>query len=288
MSPLRIGVISFVNSLPLIRGLEKQRSPEVELVYANPSSLADRLRYGELDAALIPAVEYLRGVGAGVVPGLCIASRGPVESIRLVSQWMLEEVGSVLVDQASRSSVAMLRLLMDRVHRRSPDFFSFRPDPAQPFLGPDGRDAPAALIIGDAAMELADDVAPFTVDLGEWWENTFHRPFVYALWVTRAAPDAREFERLSTLLRASAEQGRRELPRICEEVAETRRWPESRVHEYLTRRIHYTLDNETLAGLSLFRDLCVENYLCPDRPEVLDGLAGLKGELERATGGSGR
>ncbi|MBM4119202.1 hypothetical protein FJ251_15995, partial [bacterium] len=60
MGTLRVGVIAFVNTLPLTRGLEKSRSPEVELVYASPSALADRLRYGELDAALIPAVEFFR------------------------------------------------------------------------------------------------------------------------------------------------------------------------------------------------------------------------------------
>ena len=284
MHTLRIGVISFVNTLPLTRGLERDHSSDVELVYASPSALADRLRYGELDAALIPAVEFFRGVGAGVVPGLCIGSRGPVESIRLVSKRPLAELDAVLVDQASRTSVAMLRLLLDRVHRVNPDFFSFRPDPARPFVGPDGEEAPAALLIGDAAMELNPQGAAFDVDLGAWWQSSFHRPFVYALWVTRAAPDTADFERLAALLQASAERGRRELPLICEEVAEARRWTETRVHEYLTRSIHYQLDDEALQGLALFRELCVESYLCPDRPEVVQSLSALRGEPLRTSG----
>ncbi len=274
MNPLRIGVISFVNTLPLTRGLE-QGEGDYELVHASPAALADRLRYGELDAALIPAVEFFRGVGGGVVPDLCIGSRGPVESIRLLSRDPLEELDRVLVDQNSRTSVAMLRLLLDRIYRVSPDFFSFRPDPDHPFRGPEGEEASASLIIGDAAMELRSDEAAVDMDLGAWWHNTFHRPFVYALWVTRAADGEPEHERLVELLSASAELGRRELPLICEETARARNWPESRVHEYLTRNINFRLDAEALRGLNLFRELCIENYLCPDRRAVSDVLAKL-------------
>lgn len=285
---LRIGVISFVNTLPLIRGLEQGLGDDCgyELVYASPSALADRLRYGELDAALIPAVEYFRGVGAGVVPGLCISSHGAVESIRLLSRGPLEDLDRVLVDQSSRTSVAMLRLLLDRIYRVSPDFFSFRPDPSRPFLGPDGEEAPAALIIGDAAMELPDREASVDMDLGAWWQNTFHRPFVYALWVTRAAAGEAEHERLRELLHTSAATGLRELPLICEETALAKAWPEARVHDYLTRKIHFHLDRDALAGLGLFRQLCIENYLCPDRRGVDESLTALRGGIERATGAS--
>ena len=288
MNPLRIGVISFVNTLPLIRGLEQGSPGEggYELVHASPSALADRLRYGELDAALIPAVEYFRGVGAGVVPGLCISSRGPVESIRLLANKPLEQLDRVLVDQSSRTSVAMLRLLLDRVYRVSPDFYSFRPDPAHPFRGPDGEEAPASLIIGDAAMELGDVDAMVDMDLGAWWQNTFHRPFVYALWVTRAAPGEEDHARLSDLLRSSAARGSRELSLICEEASRDKGWPEARVHRYLTDNIRFKLDDDALRGLGLFRELCIENYLCPNRGAVSESLKDLRSGMEhtRATG----
>ncbi len=288
MNPLRIGVISFVNTLPLIRGLERGSASEggYELVYASPSALADRLRYGELDAALIPAVEYFRGVGAGLVPGLCISSRGPVDSIRLLSRQPLEELDRVLVDQSSRTSVAMLRLLLDRLYRVNPDFYSFRPDPAHPFRGPDGEEAPASLIIGDAAMELGDVDAAIDMDLGAWWQNTFHRPFVYALWVTRAAAGEEDHDRLTHLIRDSAAQGSRELSLICEDAAREKGWPEMRVHRYLTDNIRFKLDADALHGLGLFRELCIENYLCPDRNAVTESLKALRSGMgqTRATG----
>ena len=85
MDPLQIGVFSFVNTLPLIRGLEKGIPGDYELLFSNPSTLADRLRYGELDAAEELHGWNQGGVGNGILPGLCIGSRGPMESIRFLS-----------------------------------------------------------------------------------------------------------------------------------------------------------------------------------------------------------
>ena len=273
MSPLRIGVISYANTLPLIRGLEQELSEGIELVYASPSALADKLRHGQIDSALIPAVEYFRGVGDGFVPGLCISSRGPVESIRFLTNKPLSEIDSVLVDEGSRSSVAMLRLLLDRVHRVSPDFHTYHPDPKDPLRGPGGEPGEAALIIGDMAMELADDAATTVIDLGEWWQNTFHRPFVYALWVysKREEGDGMQ-ETLRELLEGSFARGLSEMDEICGEVARVKGWSEDRVRNYLTARIHYRLDERAIDGLHTFRKLCVENHLAPERLDVARSL----------------
>jgi chorismate dehydratase len=279
MTPLRIGVISFVNTLPLIRGLANELSNDYELVYASPSKLADQLRHGQIDVALIPAVEYLRGVGDGFVPGLCISSRGPVESIRLLSRKPLSELGTVLVDEGSRSSIAMLRILLDRVHRISPDFHIYKPDPAHPLRGPDGEDGEAALIIGDLAMEIAPDAAPIVIDLGEWWQNIFHQPFVYALWVySHRSPGDEMVGLLATLLEDSFETGLAELTQICNEAGADKSWAPARVLDYLTNKIHYRLDEQAIAGLQTFRRLCVENYLAPERLEVAKALKAIEAE----------
>lgn len=267
MDRIRIGVIDFVNALPLARGLERGDA-EVELVRSRPGVLADRLRFGELDAALIPAVEFFRGVGA-VVPGPCIGSRGPVASIRFLARRPLPEIDRVLVDRGSRTSVAMLRLLLERMHRLSPDFHIYRPDPAHPFRGPGGEEADAALVIGDLALELRPDPAWTDIDLGDWWHGAFHRPFVYAVWAARDEERAAE---LTERLQESHRAGERELPLICEEVAARKGWPEPRVHEYFTKNLSYRLDDEAVAGLRLFHRLCVESYLAPRREAVTHAL----------------
>lgn len=273
MNPLRIGVASLINTLPLIRGLEKGIAGDYELVYSNPSALADRLRFGELDAALIPTVEFFRGVGDGIVPRLCISSQGPVESMRFLVNEPIDQVNNVMVDQSSRTTVAMLRLLFNKSYRRNPDFHTFRPNPQQPLVGPDGQDFEAALITGDWVMEFEDNAAKLVIDLGEWWQNTYHRPFVYALWVYRNRTPGEDLgEELTSLLHESYRSGLREIPLICEEIALAREWSENFVHDYLTRRIQYKLDENALAGLQLFHQLCTDNFLAPLREETRSAL----------------
>ena len=52
-----LGVVSFLNSRPLIEGLDAACG--VSLHYAVPSALPSMLRRGEVDAALIPVIDAL-------------------------------------------------------------------------------------------------------------------------------------------------------------------------------------------------------------------------------------
>jgi chorismate dehydratase len=71
MSLLRIGVVAYVNSRPLARGLERWKADgRFELVYLPPAKLADELAAGRLDVGLLPSVELLRIPHLEVVPGL--------------------------------------------------------------------------------------------------------------------------------------------------------------------------------------------------------------------------
>src|SRR5439155_1565202 len=74
---VRVGAVNYLNTKPLIYNLEAL-APQAELSLDVPSRLADRLAAGDLDVALIPVIEFFRGVGYSVVPDIAIASRGPV------------------------------------------------------------------------------------------------------------------------------------------------------------------------------------------------------------------
>src|SRR4029079_14650315 len=93
-SPIRVGAVSYLNAKPLNFRLEK-RSRGVRLEMDYPSGLADRLKRGDLDAALIPSVEYLRGAASGyrIVPGFAIAARGAVRSVKLFSRVPFDRIG---------------------------------------------------------------------------------------------------------------------------------------------------------------------------------------------------
>ena len=75
MNQIRIGAPHFISVRPLVYGFTHNVTPHVELVYGEPAMLADALERGRLDAALIPSIEYLRGVGRFVVEGPALLAR---------------------------------------------------------------------------------------------------------------------------------------------------------------------------------------------------------------------
>ena len=79
---IRIGAVSYLNSKPLIEGLA-ELAPEADLTLDYPSRLADDLGAGRLDVALIPSVEAFSDPEYEIVSDACVASRGPVLSVKV-------------------------------------------------------------------------------------------------------------------------------------------------------------------------------------------------------------
>src|SRR3954469_21069517 len=120
--PLRVGAVSYLNAKPLYHRLE-EFAPGVDLRMDLPSRLADQLAAGELDLALIPSVEYLRGAGRGyeVLPGFAIAARGPVRSVKLFARVPFGEIRRLALDAGSRTSQALARVWLDVQHGVRPE-----------------------------------------------------------------------------------------------------------------------------------------------------------------------
>src|SRR5919202_573273 len=111
--PIRVGAVNYLNTKPLIEGLGSF-APHAHLDLDLPSRLADRLATGDLDVALIPVIEYFRAGTYSVVPGVSIASRGPVLSVTLFSRVPWPDVRSVALDEGSRTSSALARILLEK------------------------------------------------------------------------------------------------------------------------------------------------------------------------------
>jgi len=92
-------------------------------------------------------VELFRGGGAGIVPGIGIACHGPVESVKLFTRVAPAAIGRVQVDKASRTSVALLRILLADLYDVRPDF-----NAGEPLIDELLKREEAALVIGDACF----------------------------------------------------------------------------------------------------------------------------------------
>src|SRR5262249_26905080 len=164
-----------------------------------PSRLADRLASGDLDVALIPVVEYFRAGTYSIVPGVSIASRGPVLSVTLFSRVPCPEIQSVALDEGSRTSAALARILLEKR-------YGVRPQTVQLPIGvaADDMSTDAVMLIGDRAMKACLPGFAHAYDLGQEWFDWTGLPFVYAVWAVRAGTDLRGVDRA---LRACRDYG---------------------------------------------------------------------------------
>jgi chorismate dehydratase len=232
---LRLGVVAYLNMVPLIYGLD--REPGFELVRDVPARLAERLHAGELDLGMIPAIE-LCDHDYAIVPGIAIGCRGPVASVRLVHRVPLLDVRSVALDRSSRTSAALLRLLLRERLGHDPMYLPMAPDVSAML-----ERADAALVIGDPALDYAGSAR--SLDLGQAWLDWTGLPFVFAVWAGRpGAVSAAQVARLQ----AALHEGLGRLP----ELAARYNGEASRNEAYLRTNVHYGLGESEIAGLRAF------------------------------------
>jgi chorismate dehydratase len=260
----RIGAVSFLNTVPLICGLDERK--DVALLREVPSRLADRLYEGQVDVGMIPVIEYLRGVGGDIVPGICIGAKGPVHSVKVFSKIPLQEAESIAVDRGSRSSVALLRILLAEMYGSQPDLHTVSPRAEDPFHEHD-----TVLIIGDRAMKVdAREIHEY--DLGAMWYELTHLPFVFAVWVLSPAysrDEARERRALLLdILKAAKARGFANLEQLAAEHSVSSGHDEKELIDYWSHSICYDMAENELAGLRRFAELAREHNLCVGRETV--------------------
>src|SRR5215831_4717034 len=151
----RIAASSYLNTAPLIwsftHGAQRQA---VELFTDTaPARCAEMLAAGEVDAALVPVIEYQRIENISIVPDVCVGSKTAVRSVVLVTRKNnLKKVARVALDESSRTSAALVKIIFREFLRFEPEWITAAPD-----LHAMMQQADAALIIGDPAMMVPRD-----------------------------------------------------------------------------------------------------------------------------------
>ncbi len=249
---MKLGTVPFLNARPLTIALEE--NPEVELIVAPPSELARALSRGEVDGALVSSFALFQMRGARFAPGVGIASRGPVESIRLYCRRPADSLRRVGLDSWSLSAAHMARVYLKRRWGATPEFVPV--DPLRPPREDETLDA--FLLIGDNALREGPG-EHYVLDLGEEWHNFTGLPFVYALWVFRpGAGDAAD----AALLQRAKKEGVGRIGEIIggalpPGVDANTAWC------YLTECVRYDVGEEELEGLKRYYGFLVEDGLAP-------------------------
>lgn len=265
MPKTKISVVKYLNSIPLAWGLlEGPQSEQFEPVLHTPAECADQLQQGKVDIGLIPSIEFQRIAGTKIIPGPAVASRHRVKSVLLISVKPLYQVKTVAVDNTSRTSAALARIVFSEFYQIRPDF---RPAPAN--LVDMLAQSDAAVLIGDTALqfmqehELPNEIKqkaflkygpePLEVyDLAERWKVLTGLPFVFAFWAAR--PGFTD-EKVAEALRASREYGLAHIPEIAKRYAEPLSLKEEFLREYLTGNVDYHMDEACVEGLRIFYEM---------------------------------
>jgi chorismate dehydratase len=244
LAPFRVGSVPYLNAVPLTRGLEEQ------VLFIPPSALAEKLRRGELDAALLSVTEVLLNDCYDVLDGIAVASLGEVKSVFLAHRRPLEEAKEIFCDPASLASVNLLRVLLAERGLR-PEF--------KPLSSYDASRLPEfTLLIGDPALDfLLGPHAHEIWDLGAAWFELTRLPFVYAVWALRRGV---ENERLRRLLREAKDFGMDTLDDI---IGSRTDYDYAFRKDYLGWHIHFHLGADEKRGLSRFIELLRQHGFGP-------------------------
>ncbi len=267
MNKLRISVVQYLNTAPLVWGFTRgpQRG-KYELSFTVPSRCAEELRSGAADVAIIPAIEYQRMDGLAVLPRLAIASRQRVRSLLLICKTPIEQARRIALDSSSRSTQALTHILCREKWKISPEMHQ-----CAPHLGDMLARVDAALLIGDPALRISIEIAGRTeiaadrhqicegaaagiagaerlhvYDIVEEWRALTGLPAVLAVWAAKRnviTPELIEdFQR-------SRELGMANLAVISREASGELGLPAMELERYLRENIDFALDEENLDGL---------------------------------------
>src|SRR6266849_7338713 len=242
----RIAASSYLNTAPLIWSFiyGSQRESVQLFTDTAPARCAEMLAGNEVDAALVPVIEYQRLPGVVIVPDVCVGSRLAVRSVVLASKLNnLKKVERVALDDSSRTSVALVKIIFR-------EFLGFEPawETSEPDLRSMLAQADAALIIGDPAMAVPRD--QFRVfDLATLWREYNGFGVVFAMWMARND----SAERIRAIDFAGArDEGLAHLNGIATSYADQTQLSEDEIRRYLTENILFSLDDEMRKGLKLY------------------------------------
>jgi chorismate dehydratase len=244
----RISLVHYLNSAPLGWAfLHGPYQKQFEVFPASPAMCADQLLRKEVDVGLIPSIEFQRISGLRVISDISISSLGKVRSILLVTPKGKKQIKSVALDESSRTSVALVKILLQNKLNIRPEFISHAPS-----LDLMLQRCDAALVIGDAALKvhLEDYVI---MDLAEEWVCWQQKPFVCAFWACHS--DSSIPDELTAVFKEAKTWGLARRSEIAAAYSKLLDLPAPFLEQYLDKNINFDLGAEHVRGVEAFYEL---------------------------------
>jgi chorismate dehydratase len=235
----KIAAVSYLNAKPLTYTFESGDLKDlIELDFFYPSEVASRLIENKADVALLPVEALLSLKEYYIISDYCISTEGEVASVCLFSDVPLEKIKTVLLDYQSRTSVALLKILLR-------DYWKISPELINASEGYESKitDTTAGLVIGDRALKQRKK-SKYIYDLGMAWKELTGKPFVFAVWAANKKNDKGFIE----LFNRANKEGINNIEKISSEIF----FPEYNLHQYFTQNINYELDERKRESITFF------------------------------------
>jgi chorismate dehydratase len=258
----RLAASTYLNSAPLLWSFTRgSRKGTVDFRDAVPAVCADELRAGAADVALIPVIEYQRLPHGAIVPNVCVGSRETVRSVVLVTRASeLRDLRSIALDESSRTSAALLKIIFREFLKVEPEWRQRSPDLKQML-----DESDAALMIGDPAMTFArENLRVF--DLAALWHEHTGLGFVFAMWMVRddASPAVREID-----FAGARDEGVSKIEEIIDFYEPLLGLSRAELYTYLCENISFSPGPEMRDGMELYFKLAFKHGLIPDLKQLV-------------------
>ncbi len=236
---IRVGAVSYLNTKPLIYGLQHgPLSEKIELLLDYPSNLTSLLQKDKLDIALLPVAAIPMIHDSHIISNYCIAADKKVASVCLFSHVPIDEIQQIYLDYQSRTSVMLLRILLKEYWNIRPSLLESDENYITQIEG-----KTAGLIIGDRALENLEKF-PYVYDLAEAWYDYTKLPFVFAIWAANKKINPTFLEEFNI----ANSVGFQRIDEIISGIA----YKNYDLNNYYRNNICYSFDEEKNKGMTLF------------------------------------
>ena len=240
----RIGAVSYLNTRPLLLGMEQSPFREsIDLVKSYPAQIAQDLLDDSIDIGLVPVAIMPLLKNPQIVSKYVIGTEGEVASVALFSQVPMDQIEKVYLDYQSRTSVSLAKILLKQHWKKEVEFLIATEGYINEISG-----KTAGIIIGDRALASLNRFEHI-YDLGLAWKAHTGLPFVFAAWVANK-PIPSEFMDAFDVANA---YGLKHLDEVIALIPATEQVYD--LHKYYTENISYTLTEEKKKGLESFLKL---------------------------------
>lgn len=217
---------------------------DVDLMIDYPSKIASMLLKNEIDIGLVPVAIIPEMKEHHIISDYCIGSIGEVASVCLFSEVQIDKIERVLLDYQSRTSVALLKILIKEYWKIDVVFENTTGDYQSKISG-----TTAGLVIGDRALKQRK-ISSYIFDLSLEWQKFTGLPFVFAAWISnKPLPD-----NFIDLFNDANKVGLQNLAKVIENNNSAFYDLET----YFTRNISFKLTEEKRRGMELFLKLVTE------------------------------